>query len=81
MKVLITKASNDFWYQIKEFNTLEELFNFKNECGHDIIISKNLEQSCPAKDLMKWWEGMKKEDAEIFYTLKYQIQIYDSWIE
>lgn len=79
MKYLITKASSDYWYRIKEFNTLEDLMNFiHNECEDAVVIQKHyLSKGC-----FEYWEGMKKEDEDVILNnIKYQIVIYDDYIE
>jgi len=79
MKYLITKASDDYWYQIKEFNTIEDLMDFiHNKCKDSVVIQKHY----LSKGVFAYWEGMKKEDEnEILNNIKYQIIIYDAYIE
>ena len=78
MLVLVTKASNGCWYQIKTFNTLDALINFiHNECDDTVVIKKNTY----TEEELNYWEGMRKEDAKIIPSIEYEIMIYDDYIE
>ena len=78
MKVLVTKANSDYWYKVKEFNTMEDIQKFVEECRHRIIIRKN-----PYTDNynFEFWENMKPEDISIIKKCPLHIIIYNSWIE
>ena len=73
MLVLITKASDDYWYEFKEVNTLEEVLKIAPR----VVIETN----CHTEDEVEFWEGFKKEDIPKLKQAKINIMIYDSWIE
>lgn len=77
MKILLYKASSDYWYRIVNCNSIDDLYNLSK--GHGIILRKNTWTDYD--ELMNCWEGMKKEDAEIIINLKYKAMIYDDYIE
>ena len=78
MKILITKASDDFWYEIKELNSLDDLINLRKKSKHSLILDENFYTD---NKIFDYWEGMKEEDKKIIPTLNFHITIYDSWIE
>ena len=73
MLVLITKASDDYWYDFKEVNTLEEVL----EISPKVVIGKNYH----TEDEGEFWENFKKEDIPKLKQAKIEIMIYDYWIE
>ena len=78
MTILVTKANHDYWYKIKEFNTIEDIYNFIKQCKHSIIIEEN---SYTNDNVFKYWDGMKKEDIPIIKKCSLHIIIYNSWVE
>lgn len=79
MKVLVTKASSNYWYDIRVFNTMEDIQRFIRECDDDEIIIKN---NIYRKDEMfKFWDGMKTEYIPIIKRCPLHIRIYDDYIE
>lgn len=78
MTVFITKASSDYWYKIKVFNTIEDIQRFikRYRCG--IIIGEN-----PYTDdeIFEFWNNMKTEDIPIIKQCPLHITIYDDYIE
>lgn len=81
MTILVKKANNDFWYKIKEFNTLEDLMHYKDYCRHDIILSKNFLYGKSIEKIMLYNEKITLEDAKIISEIQYKICIYNSYIE
>ena len=73
MLVLITQASDDYWYDFKEVNTLEEVLKIAPE----VVIQTNQY----TEDEVEFWEGFKKEDIPKLKQAKINIMIYDDWIE
>ena len=73
MLVLVTKASNDYWYDFKKINTLEEVL----EIAPKVVIETNYH----TEDEVEFWEGFKKEDIPKLKQVKINIMIYDDWIE
>lgn len=78
MKVLVTKANSDYWYKIKEFNTMEDIQDFIKECHHSIIIEKN---SYTYDHAFDFWDGMKAEDIPIIKKCSLHLTIYNSYVE
>ena len=78
MTVFITKASSDFWYKIKVFNTIEDIQRFIKRCRSGIIIGEN-----PYTDdeIFEFWDNMKTEDIPIIKQCPLHITIYDDYIE
>jgi hypothetical protein len=73
MLVLITKASDDYWYKFKEINTIEDLLKIDNR----LIIQRNLYN----KRDVKYWDGFAKEDIENLKKAKIEVIIYDDYVE
>lgn len=78
MKVLVTKASEDYWYKIKEFNTMEDIQKFIKKCGCEIIIGKN---SYTYDSEFEFWKGMRAKDIPIIKKCSLHVIIYDSYVE
>lgn len=78
MKVLVTKASKDYWYKIKEFNTMEDIQKFIKKCGCEIIIGKNRYIN---DSMFEFWEGMKAKDIPIIKKCPLHIIIYNDYVE
>lgn len=74
MLVFVTKASEDYWYNFKEINTLDELMKIH----HAVIVEEN---DFTNPDYFKYWDGFKKEDIPKAISAKYHVTIYDSWVE
>lgn len=73
MLVFVTKASDDYWYDFREVNTLDDLMEI-----HDyVIVEKN--NLYPGD--FDFWEGFKKEDIPKAVSAKYHVIIYDSYVE
>jgi hypothetical protein len=73
MLALITKASDDYWYQFKEVNTLESLLKIADS----LIVSQNTY----TKDILDFWDGFKEEDIPKLEKAKIEIKIYDDYVE
>lgn len=74
MLVFVTKASEDYWYDFKEVNTLDELMKIH----HAVIVEEN---DFTNPDYFKYWDDFKKEDIPKAISAKYHVTIYDSWVE
>ena len=73
MLVFVTKASDDYWYDFREVNTLDDLMEI-----HDyVIVEKNIHY--PGD--FDFWEGFKKEDIPKAISAKYHVTIYDDYVE
>lgn len=74
MLVFVTKASDDYWYDFREVNTLDDLMEI-----HDyVIVEKNNNLYPRAFD---FWEGFKEEDIPKAISAKYHVTIYDDYVE
>jgi hypothetical protein len=78
MTVLVTKANSDFWYKIKEFNTIEDIQHFIEKCRCGIIIEKN---TYTDDEIFEFWDGMKAEDIPAIKCCSLHIIIYNSYVE
>lgn len=73
MLVLITKASDDYWYKFKEVNTIEDLLKINSR----LIIKKNFY----IKEDAEFWDGFAKEDIKNLEKAKIEVVIYDDYVE
>lgn len=78
MDFLIVKASNEEWYELKYFDTIQELINFFDNGKHPLIINLNYWRD--AQRIRKWMPEWA-EDAEDIAHCKYELKIYDDYIE
>lgn len=80
MLVLITKASDDYWHEFRNVNTIEEIMSIAKR----LVISKNhyYHRNTPKERLFWIWDAhITEEEIPLFNEAKYKIMIYDSWIE
>lgn len=77
MLALITKASEDYWYEFEEVETVADLFKIY-DC---IIVEENNYADWNEHDLRCFWEGIKKEDIPLFQQAECHITIYDDYVE
>ena len=73
MLALITKASDSYWYEFKEINTVDDLL----EIYDGIIVESNHFD----KEDTKYWDGFKKEDVPKIEKAKINVIIYDDYVE
>lgn len=78
MTVLVTKASDDYWYRIRNFNTMEDIQRFIKECKCGIIIERNRYTD---DAIFEYWDDMKAEDIPTIKRCPLHITIYDSYVE
>ena len=78
MKVLVTKANSDYWYEIKEFNTMEDIQQLIKDYKCGIIIEEN---DCTCDGIFEFWEDMKIEDIPIIKDCSFHITIYNDYVE
>ena len=78
MTTFVTKASDDYWYKIKNFNTIEDIQRFIKECKCGIIIEKN---TFTDDEIFEFWDGMKVKDISTIKQCPLHITIYDSYVE
>ena len=80
MTVLVTKTSNDYWYQIRNIDTIEDLMRI-SKTNKSYVIQENWWFNEDPKNMIKFWEGMTLADAKIITALPYEIEIYDDYRE
>ena len=66
MLVLLTKANHDTWHKYKEFNTIEELFKYINYNSIEFVTET--------------W-NTTIEDAYKINSIKWEVEIYNSYVE
>lgn len=82
MLVLMTKASNDYWYEFKEISSLDDLSKEMEEYGGVIIKLNGYYNDLPyLEENLEYWEGFNKEDISKMLSAKYTVIIYDDWVE
>jgi hypothetical protein len=79
MLVVVTKTNSDYWYQIRNIDSIEQLMKL-DKC-QSFVIQRNWWYKDDPKDIAKFWEGMTLEDAEIISTLPYEVEIYNDYRE
>lgn len=88
MLILITKASNDYWYDFIEEDSIENLigrFASSGHLSHNLIIKENFYYQAYSYEIRKAFnlpfslDGV--EQALKIAECRYEIQIYDDWIE
>ena len=82
MLVLMTKASNDYWYEFKEVSSLDDLSKEMEEYEGVVIKLNGYYNNLPyLKENLEYWEGFNKEDIPRMISAKYTVIIYDDYIE
>lgn len=80
IKVVIIKASDDYWYQLRTIPNLESLLTICRQKG-DIIVRKNWRYKDDPKDIYRFWDGMSLKDAKEISECEFELEIYDDYIE
>ncbi len=94
MEVLITKTNHDTWHRYKNFNTIEELFDYINYCYCPLILKDNEFYKCIntkeekemgfagmlAEELAEIW-NTTIEDAYRINKIRWEVEIYNSYRE
>lgn len=78
MKFALTKTNRDDYYDIKDFETIEELIAFKKRAKCPIIILSN---SCYGESIKITKEYNPCVDANELITIPYAIEIYNDYRE
>ena len=77
MLAIITKANDDYWYELKEINTIKELFDIY----HSVIVERNEYKNWKDYELLDFWDGIKKEDISLIKKAECHITIYNGYVE
>ena len=80
MTFLITKASNDDYMTFKVINSLDELLIFKESIKVNIVISNSLYYNQDPNWIRQFFD-ISLEKAKMISKIKYEILIYDDYIE
>lgn len=79
MLVVVTKTNSDYWYQIRNIDSIEQLMKL-DKC-QSFVIQRNGWYKDDPKDIVEFWDGMTLEDAKIISTLPYEVEIYNDYRE
>ena len=77
MLAIITKANDDYWYELKEINTIKELFDIY----HTVIVEGNEYKNWKDYEFLDFWDGIKKEDIPLIKKAECHITIYNGYVE
>ena len=77
MLAIITKANDDYWYELKEINTIKELFDIY----HSVIVKRNEYKNWKDYEFLDFWDGIKKEDIPLIKKAECHITIYNDYVE
>lgn len=80
IKVVMTKTSDDYWYQLRIIPNLESLLTICRQKGN-IIIQKNWNYKDDPKKICRFWDGMSLEDAKEVSECEFELEIYDDYRE
>ena len=80
IKVVMTKTSEDYWYQIRVIPNLEALITIFKDKGN-LILQKNWRYKDDPKKIARFWDGMTLEDAKEVSECEFKLEIYDSYRE
>lgn len=76
MKVFVTKASSDYWYQIKVFDTLKDIQKFIKKWDYSIVIETN---PYIYEGMFNYWKGMNESDIPVIKDCPLHILIRDDY--
>ena len=73
MLVIVTKASNDYWYEFRVITSIDALLKIYPQT----IVRPNYYD----ETAVKYWDNFKKEDIPKLKEAKAEVVIYDDYIE
>lgn len=83
MKVLITKASDDYWYSFANFETFDDLASYKENAIYALTVTYNLWYKEDVEKIFNAWSQEDKDftmkDAYSISECKYEILIEDDY--
>lgn len=83
MKVLITKASDDYWYSFANFETFDDLTSYKENAIYALTVTYNLWYKEDVEKIFNAWSQEDKDftmkDAYSISECKYEILIEDDY--
>jgi len=80
IKVVMTKSSDDYWYQIKVIPNLEALLTILKNKGH-LVLQNNWRYKNDPKEIIRFWDEMTLEDAKEVSECEFELEIYDDYRE
>lgn len=82
MKVLLTKANDDYWYSFATFKTFDDLVSYKEKAGCGLTILDNFWYNENPKEIFKSWsqddDKFTIKDAYSISECKYEVCIENS---
>lgn len=82
MKVLITKASDDYWYSFANFETFNDLISYKENAGCALTIAYNFWYKEDVEEIFHAWSQEDRDftmkDAHSISECEYEVSIEDS---
>lgn len=82
MKVLLTKANDDYWYDFATFKTFDDLVSYKEKTGWDLTILDNFWYNEDPKEIFKSWsqddDKFTMKDAYSISECQYEVCIENS---
>ena len=82
MKILITKADDDYWYSFATFNTFNDLISYKENVDCALTISDNFWYNENPEEIFLAWSqednNFTMKDAYSISKCKYEIIIENS---
>ena len=79
MKVLITKANDDYWYSFATFETFDDLISYKETSNCALTISDNFWYKEDVEEIFNSWtqedSNFTMKDAYSISECKYEITI------
>lgn len=79
LRVLVTKASNDEYFSIKTFNTLEDLMRFQKKARR-VILESSFFYGMPLSVIRESFQ-VNNKCAKRIQHINIQLIIYDDYIE
>lgn len=94
MTVLVTKTNHDTWHRYKDFNTIEDLFDYINHCYSPLILKDNEFYRCIntkeereqgfcgylVEEVAEIWKTTI-EDAYKINKIRWEVEIYNDYRE
>lgn len=82
MKVLLTKASDDYWYSFATFKTFDGIISYKKNTGCDLSILTNFWYDEDPEEIFKTWseedDNFTMKDAYSISECEYEVMIENS---
>lgn len=80
IKVIITKTSSDYWYDLKVLPNLEALIEMCRQEGA-LILQENFWHEEDPSIIQECWFNVSLEDAKEISKCEFNLEIYDDYRE